>query len=188
MDLRRDVGQRGQRLAVRDEQRGVAELQVHVDQRHALGAAGAQGIGQVGGQESRAAAALARDEGQRQHLAHAGAHRAQQEVLRLVFGQHDEGHAREQVAQALQLVELAFVGARRIDDQEVGHGLVGHGRQARGGAGDHVDYVAARPGAQLARQLDQVALVARKDCDLHGGSLVSYLPNALASPCEVGVT
>jgi len=110
VDLGRNIRQRGQWFAVRHKQRCVAELQIHVDHRHALGAARRQCIGQVGGQKGRAAAALAGNKSQhlalrgalaaellgdvvdglgqvcstgrgRQHFAHAGAHRAQQKVL-----------------------------------------------------------------------------------------------------------
>ncbi len=62
-DVARDVRERRRRAPVGDEQRRIAELQVQVDQQHALAFVRGQRIAEVGGQEGRAASALARDEG-----------------------------------------------------------------------------------------------------------------------------
>ncbi|MOA34356.1 hypothetical protein D3C78_1557250 [compost metagenome] len=52
---------------VGNEQRGIAKLQVDVDQDHILAFLRRQVVGKIGRQEGRAAAALARDKGK--HLA-----------------------------------------------------------------------------------------------------------------------
>ena len=145
----RHIGQGGQRLVLGDEQRGIAKVQIHVDQRHALVAAGGQRKAQVGGDKGRTAAALARNKCQhlaiaivaplqffadtrqrrmqaggggrkRQYFAHASTHRLQQEFRRMLRTQHDDGQARILVAEPLDGGQVGAIVRRPVKDQYIG--------------------------------------------------------------------
>ena len=124
-------------------------MQIHVDQCHALVAAGSQRKAQVGGDKGRAAATLARNKCQhfaiavvaafqffadarqrrmqaraghwkRQYLAHAGAHGLQQELGRMLRAQHDDGQARILIAESLDGGQVGAIVGRAVEDQHVG--------------------------------------------------------------------
>ncbi|MCY1536101.1 hypothetical protein D9M68_715420 [compost metagenome] len=193
-DVARHVGHRRGRAQVAHIRQRIAELQVQVDQQHR--ALARQLVRDVGRKKGRAAAALAGHErhhppgaarlraghlerdaidrglerggvgGRRQHLAHARAHRVDQELGRLHRAQQHHRHRRMPQGQGLHQRELLRVAAHAVDQQQVGCDLVDDRLHPALAAFEERHGMAAR--LQHLAHVLQVVRIGGNDGDLHG--------------------
>ena len=144
---------------------------------------------------SSAAYRLAGAARRRQHLAHAGAHGLQQEFGRLLVAQHDEGHARIQVAEALDGGQVGAV-VRRAGRTSARRAAPAPPCSCSSAAPAGIDLVRRLAAAQQPAQFGQCFFHRGNDGDFHdrpcwfggdgGASLALPTPMVKAAACGAG--